>query len=109
MMIKLSHGTGGFVQLRHEGEWESVCDDSFGQPEAEVICRQVTGKIPITWIGHGGIMPSEYRSGYVGGSDFLLDDLNCYGFEATLFDCPHSGLFNENCGMGEDAWVMCEP
>ena len=37
----------------------------------------------------------------------MLDDLGCVGTEATLFDCPHTGVHNHNCVHCEDASVIC--
>ena len=36
---------------------------------------------------------------------FLLDDLRCSGTEVSVFDCPHGGLNNHDCGSGEWAGV----
>ena len=55
-------------------------------------------------------MPSEFASGHI-GTVFgrpVLDDLSCVGTETSLFDCAHRGVFVENCGEGEDAWVICQ-
>ena len=37
----------------------------------------------------------------------MLDDVVCTGTEASLFDCPNSGLNIHNCGHSEDAGVVC--
>ena len=37
----------------------------------------------------------------------MLDDLQCTGTEASLFDCPHSGVNIHNCDHSEDAGVRC--
>ena len=29
----------GRVEIRHDGQWGTVCDDSFGTEEALVVCR----------------------------------------------------------------------
>ena len=37
----------------------------------------------------------------------LLDDVDCNGFENSLLDCQHKGIFNHNCGVDEHAGVRC--
>ena len=42
-----------------------------------------------------------------GSGNIVLDDLGCTGSETSLFDCPHGGVNNHNCGHSEDAGVTC--
>ena len=43
-----------------------------------------------------------------GTGDILLDDLLCSGSEASLFNCPNSGIGIHNCVHSEDAGVVCQ-
>ena len=108
--MRLSHGTEGIVQVLYEGNWETVCDDLFGEEEATVICRYINGNAPTNWDGNGSNMPNEFTSGHIGSvaGRPLLDNLECVGTEASLFDCVHRGIFVENCSDAEDAWVICQ-
>ena len=36
-----------------------------------------------------------------------IDNLNCTGTEASIFDCDFAGWGVENCGHTEDASVQC--
>ena len=31
----------GRVEILHDGQWGSVCDDSFGLASADVVCKQL--------------------------------------------------------------------
>ena len=44
----------------------------------------------------------------VGGGDIILDNLKCTGTESSIFDCPHFGIWKNDCSHSEDAAVVCE-
>ena len=77
-----------------------MCDDRFTIEGATVVCRQL-----------GYIKGIRYhdRAHYGRGSgDILLDNVQCSGTEASLFDCHHNGIGIENCGHNEDVGVECQ-
>ena len=40
---------------------------------------------------------------------FHIIDLNCTGWERTVWECPHNGIFNEySCPFTNDASVRCQ-
>ena len=101
--LRLTNGnkpTEGRVELWYSNQWYTVCDDSWDDLDAAVVCRQ---------LGYSGTAYARPRAHFGRGSGgILLDDLVCDGDEASLFQCPHNGLHDHNCGHSEDAGVTCE-
>ena len=77
-----------------------MCDDSFDIREAHVVCKQL------------GYRRAKYYAKFAyfgqGNQSIWLDNLNCTGTEAVLYDCHHDGFGNHNCEHHEDAGVVCE-
>ena len=86
----------GRVEVFHNGQWGTVCDDSFTNTNAEVICRSL-GLRGGTWYTAGG-----------GFGPIWLDNVDCSGSESKLSYCNHNGVGVENCGHHEDVGVTCE-
>ncbi|XP_046542990.1 deleted in malignant brain tumors 1 protein-like isoform X1 [Haliotis rubra] len=92
----------GRVEILNLGTWGTVCDDGWGIPEANVICKQLgfwnTLSIPV---------PNAYYGR--GNGDILVDDMNCIGNESNIGYCRHPLWGSNNCDHSEDAGVMCLP
>eukprot|EP00299_Pterocystis_sp_00344_P015372 c7671_g1_i1.p1 GENE.c7671_g1_i1~~c7671_g1_i1.p1 ORF type:complete len:786 (+),score=182.74 c7671_g1_i1:63-2420(+) len=89
----------GGVEIYHEGEWGTICDDWFTPNAADVICRQlgfVSTAYPYTYSSNFGTTPRLW-----------LDDVICTGNEARIEDCTHRPWGETNCGHGEDIMVVC--
>lgn len=101
-MIRLADGPGpweGRVEVYHDNEWGTVCDDEFGNNEAKIVCRMLGFKGGKAFQGSEKYPP--------GSGTILMDDLMCTGNESSLFDCGFNGWGVSNCGHGEDAGVQC--
>ncbi|XP_071484721.1 scavenger receptor cysteine-rich domain-containing protein DMBT1-like [Diadema antillarum] len=91
----------GRVEIYHNGAWGTVCDDSWDDDDARVVCRQ---------LGYH----TSYARAVIGGTygegtgSILLDNVRCSGWESSLASCYSNGWYNHNCGHKEDAGVRCD-
>ena len=89
----------GRVEVYHNGEWGTVCDDDWDNPDANVVCRQ------LKYSRGGAAIGSAYFG--EGTGSILYDNVACTGTELRLADCSNRGIGVHNCGHGEDAGVIC--
>ncbi|XP_067280246.1 galectin-3-binding protein A-like isoform X2 [Pseudorasbora parva] len=94
------HPSSGRVEIYHDGQWGTICDDGWDLAEAQVVCRQMgfLGAISVTPGGQYG----------EGSGPIWLDDMNCKGSESLLSECCFKGWGVTDCSHKEDAGVICE-
>ena len=91
----------GRVEVKHEGEWGSVCshDIQWDAREASVVCRQ---------LGCGTVAhTSTYATFGQGKGRIWLHPYHCESTEKTLQNCSHHGWGNHYCGHERDVGVIC--
>ncbi|XP_052551819.1 deleted in malignant brain tumors 1 protein-like [Tympanuchus pallidicinctus] len=102
--LRLVDGGGrcaGRVEVKHEGEWGSVCSYDFDWDirGASVVCRQ---------LGCGTVAhASPYAPFGQGKGRIWLHPFFCRGTETKLENCPHFGWGNHFCGHEWDVGVIC--
>lgn len=98
LLVRLAGGikTAGRVEVFHNGQWGTVCDDHWGIAEATVVCHQ---------LGFLAALDASTKFG-LGEGPIHFDDLACIGEETSIFTCPRSS-HPHNCGHSEDAGVVC--
>ena len=104
IIVRLVNGPTSYegrVEVYHNGEWGTVCDDGWDLNDAQVVCSE---------LGLGKAVNAAHSAYYGQGSGPIrLVYLLCAGNEQTIGDCTHLGWGNHNyyCDHGEDAGVKC--
>ena len=99
--VRLAGGRTSFqgrLEVWHNDQWGTVCDDFFDSSDAEVVCRQLELS--------GGQVVDRLET--VDGIDGIaLDDVECDGTETELLECPANPLGESDCTHVEDVGVAC--
>ncbi|XP_052696969.1 uncharacterized protein LOC128175386 isoform X6 [Crassostrea angulata] len=92
----------GRLEVFHNGEWGTVCDDGFNGRIASVVCRT----LGLPWN-----TSEAYCCARNGGGtgQIWMDNVYCDGSESRIEDCRHNGWGSHNCGHHEDISINCLP
>ncbi|KAK7087387.1 neurotrypsin-like [Littorina saxatilis] len=98
--IRLANGnaTAGRVEVLIDRMWGTVCDDSWADEDAGVVCRSLglTGGVALSKAAYGK-----------GQGPIHMDDVHCTGDENSLGKC-WTNIGSDNCLHSEDAAVICQ-
>ena len=100
--VRLVNGRGpyeGRVEVFHDGEWGTVCDDLWDDRDADVVCRS---------LGYDTGEALGYNNDFGDGTGTIwMDQVECDGSEASLEQCERNNWGDNDCDHFEDAGVIC--
>ena len=100
--IRLVNGRSecsGRLEISHNGEWGTICDDEWEMSNTDVVCRQLG-------CGHGISFGGTNDHGR-GIGPIWLDNVVCTGEEEAITQCSHQDYGENNCGHSEDVSIVC--
>ncbi|XP_031565202.1 deleted in malignant brain tumors 1 protein-like, partial [Actinia tenebrosa] len=100
VQVRLTGGQSHFgqVEVRYNGTWIPVCDDTWDISDAHVICRM---------LGFNRALVAIPRFS-VGQRGFWLSGLGCNGDEHSISECYHHGWMNNKYRRFYNAAVICK-
>ncbi|KAL4223330.1 hypothetical protein ACF0H5_016801 [Mactra antiquata] len=102
--VRLVNGSDpyeGRLEVFHRGQWGTVCDNSFNDYSAMVVCRM---------LNYAGIATAHPSAAYGEGTlPILLSKVDCDGDEHDVFECDQLEWGSQQCTHANDVSVSCHP
>ncbi|XP_063448442.1 scavenger receptor cysteine-rich domain superfamily protein-like [Mytilus trossulus] len=98
--IRLLGGTSfanGQLEVRYNGQWGTMCYDTFDKSEANVVCRMLGFEEK-----NAGVAKYGYSS-----TPLIKDDLHCSGTESDISMCSYKGWNPSTCTNNHTVGVKC--
>ncbi|XP_059360812.1 soluble scavenger receptor cysteine-rich domain-containing protein SSC5D-like [Carassius carassius] len=100
--IRLINGPdscSGRVEVLHDGQWGTVCDDGWDQTDAAVVCKE---------LNCGNVIEAKSAAYFgPGAGPVWMGDVQCTGTEASLVNCKSTAWGIQSCEHLKDAGVTC--
>ena len=90
------------MEIFHNDEWGTVCDDNWDSIDARVVCNQ------FGFSGDAYAVPASQFGVGDSSMPIWLSNVNCKGTETYLSECRHYGWGARYCEHYEDAGVVCQ-
>ncbi|CAM5078789.1 unnamed protein product [Natator depressus] len=98
-LVNGSSPCAGRVEVKHQDQWGTVCDNAWDMEDAEVVCKQLGCGPAVSALGN-----AHFGEGS-GPTWLILAD--CDGDESALWDCSHRGWGAIRCRHSFDSGVIC--
>ena len=85
----------GRLEVYHDNEWGTVCDDFFWRRDAKVACKQMGYTGAEAYLTDVAVAPDRR---------FWLDDVNCIGNEAKLTECFYNSNVRNSSSRTSPQW-----
>ncbi|XP_028414251.1 uncharacterized protein LOC114537309 [Dendronephthya gigantea] len=95
----LSKNGTGRVEVFFNGQWGTICDNTWDFKDARVVCHQLGYQDAVRAL-QGGQVPH-------GSGRIWLDEVACTGMEQNLTSCSYRESREHDCSHYEDAGVEC--
>ncbi|XP_049334573.1 deleted in malignant brain tumors 1 protein isoform X2 [Astyanax mexicanus] len=89
----------GRLEVFHSGSWGTVSDELWDIEDAQVVCRQLQCGVALSAPG-----PARFGSGT---GPIWLNEVECEGNEASLWNCRYQLCGEDECGHKDDVGVVC--
>ena len=116
-----SSSTQGRVELCHNNQWGTICDDGWDNSDAEVACKQlkyssyskdyqITVSLNFDYCRNDNLVGAQNESNAAfgqGSGSIWLSDVGCDGTEGRLLECSTGTVGGHTCSHSDDAGVTC--
>nr|P30204.3 RecName: Full=Macrophage scavenger receptor types I and II; AltName: Full=Macrophage acetylated LDL receptor I and II; AltName: Full=Scavenger receptor type A; Short=SR-A; AltName: CD_antigen=CD204 [Mus musculus] len=100
--VRLVGGSGaheGRVEIFHQGQWGTICDDRWDIRAGQVVCRS---------LGYQEVLAVHKRAHFGQGTGPIwLNEVMCFGRESSIENCKINQWGVLSCSHSEDAGVTC--